>query len=251
VELLKTKRTLALAVALIVPLAVLIVIGANVLSRDPGAPLPGDAPWNAFVVNFASFFWCVLAFPLLIALEAALLAQLEHGQHHWKDLYALPIPRWTLYAAKLLVTMSLIALSLVVLGVGLGLEGAMLQALRPGLGLIMPIPWLDIVRVLGTMFSAALLLIALLTWIAVRWPSFAVPSVIGVTGAVVGLMLDISARADAWARIFPWSMPLTAISPIDERRPIESHVIALGLGIAGGLVVAILGGWDATRRDVV
>jgi hypothetical protein len=84
-----------------------------------------------------------------------------------------------------------------------------------------------------------------------RWPSFAVPSGVGITGTVMALILDLSSRADTWARVFPWSMPLVAVAPVSNGRPDESHLIALGLGIAGGIVVAILGCWDMTRRDVV
>jgi lantibiotic transport system permease protein len=60
----------------------------------------------------------VLALPLFITLEVALLAGLEHGQDHWKDLFVLPIPRWTIYTAKLATAALLLALSLVLLGVG-------------------------------------------------------------------------------------------------------------------------------------
>ena len=249
-ELFKLKRTLALAVAVVVPLALLGMLAANLLSRDPNQVLP-SSPWDTFVVNFALFLWCVLALPLLVTLETALLAGLEHGQKHWQDLFALPIPRWSLYGAKLLAGAGLLALSMLVLGLGLGLEGAMLNVLRPSFGLGGPIPWLDILRSMSVVFGATLLLLSLLTWVATRWPSFAVPSGVGITGTVIALILDISSKADFWARMFPWSMPLSAVAPINDNRTLESHALALTLGIVGGLVVAVLGAWDITRRDVI
>jgi len=251
VEVFKLRRTLALLAAVVVPLAILIMVGATVLSRDAGSRLPGNSPWDGLVVNFTFFLWCILALPLLITLEASLLAGLEHGQKHWKDLFALPIPRWSVYYAKLVTGGLLVALSLLVLAVGLGAEGLILNTVRPSLGLAPPVPWLDIFTDVARTFAASLLLLALITWIAVRWPSFAVPITIGLTGTVVGLTLDISARADFWARMFPWSMPLSAVAQIDQYRTFEDHVTAIALGVIGGLIVAVLGAWDITRRDVV
>lgn len=250
VELFKLKRTLALAVAFVVPMALLLMVGANILSRDANATLPGPSPWNALIVNFTYFLWCVLAWPLLVTLETALLASLEHSHTHWKDLFSLAIPRWSIYGAKVLTGALLTAVSLAVLGIGVGLEGMLLNTIRPSLGLVAPVPWLDIASSLSAMFGATLLLLALLTWVAVRWSSFAVPASVGITGTIIGLILDLSARADAWARMFPWSMPLSAVAPIDERRTLESHLIALGVGIIGGVVVSIVGAWDVARRDV-
>ena len=249
VELFKLRRTLGLLAAVVVPLAILIMVGATTLSRDPGA-LTGN-PWDALVVNFTYFLWCILALPLLITLEAALLAGLEHSEHHWKDLFALPIPRWSVYAAKLLTAALLIALSLLVLAVGLGILGTLLNGIRPSLGLTPPVPWLDIFSGVAKMFGASLLLLALTTWVAVRWSSFAVPCAVGIVGTVVGLTLDISARSDFWARLFPWSMPISAVARIDQYRTLEDHVIAIVFGVIGGLIVSALGAWDIARRDVI
>ena len=61
VELFKLRRTLALAAALAVPLAILIMVGVTVLSRDANTRLPGNSPWDGLVVNFTFFLWCILA----------------------------------------------------------------------------------------------------------------------------------------------------------------------------------------------
>ena len=66
-----------------------------------------------------------------------------------------------------------------------------------------------------------------------------------------GSVLALSSRSDVWARVFPWSMPLSAVAPIDERRTWERHLIALGFGVLGGVLAAIAGAWETTRRDVV
>jgi hypothetical protein len=69
-----------------------------------------------------------------VSLEAALLAGLEHRENTWKQLFSLPIPRWTIYVPKLLVGFMLVCLSPLVLALGIGLEGAILLRLRPAPG---------------------------------------------------------------------------------------------------------------------
>jgi hypothetical protein len=103
---------------------------------------------------------------------------------------------------------------------------------------------------LSAMFGATLLLVSLSTWVATRWSTFAVPAT-GITGTVVGLILALSGRSNVWARIFPWSTAISAVAPIDERRTVEGHLIAIGFGSIGGLMVAIAGAWEVTRRDVL
>ena len=37
------------------------------------------------------------------AIETALIAGLDHSENQWKNILALPVPRWTIYIGKLLV----------------------------------------------------------------------------------------------------------------------------------------------------
>ena len=150
VEVLKLRRTLALWASVLVPLLVLGMTGANILARDTSGPLgnPQAGPWNSLTINFVFFLWCLVALPLLVALETALLAGVEHRENSWKHLFALPVPRWSLYTAKLVVASLLLAVSSLVLAIGVGLEGQVLDAVHPVLGLAPPVPW-------GPIFSAA------------------------------------------------------------------------------------------------
>jgi hypothetical protein len=92
----------------------------------------------------------------------------------------------------------------------------------------LPVPWLDIFAGIGAMFGATLLLVSVLTWVSTRWSTFAVPAAVGITGTVVGLMLALSGWSDVWARVFPWSMAISAVAPIDQQRTLEGHMTAIG-----------------------
>jgi ABC-2 type transport system permease protein len=258
-EVLKLRRTLALWASILVPLVVIAMTTALNLSRniggrfDPGAP-PTVVPWDAFMLDLVLFLWCLVGLPLFVSLEAALLAGLEHRENTWKHLFALPIPRWTIYVPKLLVGFALVGLSSLVLAVGIGLEGQILLMLRPDLGLTRPIPWSVIFPRSFSFAPSVLLMLAVQTWVAIRWRSFTVAMGLGIGGTVTGIMLLRSLRTIAsnphaaqLASVFPWSLPYVVIA-----RQATAHLreTAVLVGILGGVLIAALGCLEVVRRDV-
>src|SRR5919202_5118550 len=99
IEVFKLRRTLALWAAILVPLAVILMTTAMNLSRATGSQFDPDQPnsWDSLMLDLVLFLWCLVALPLFVALETALLAGLEHRENTWKHLFALPIQRWTMY----------------------------------------------------------------------------------------------------------------------------------------------------------
>jgi ABC-2 type transport system permease protein len=251
VEALKLRRTLALWAALLVPLLVVAMTTALNLSRETGPRVAGGpaAPWDSLMLNLVLFLWCLIGLPLFVALETALLAGLEHRENTWKHLFALPIPRWTIYVAKLLVGAGLVCVSSLVLAAGIGVEGLILLSFRPGQGLTQPIPW-DLILFRSFSFTAAaLLMLAIQTWVAIRWRNFVVPVGLGIAGTVAGLVLGISARTAEFASFFPWSLPYAALAR-DTASEHSLQISALLIGLVGGVLVAGVGCWDVVRRDV-
>ena len=152
-ELLKLRRTLALWASLLVPFAVIAMTTALNLSCAPGTRFDPDQPnsWDSLMLDLVLFLWCLVGLPPFVALETALLAGLEHRENTWKHLFALPVPRWTIYVPKILVAVALVCVSSMVLAVGTGLEGLVLSKLRPDLDVTQPIPW---ALILGRSFSS-------------------------------------------------------------------------------------------------
>ncbi|MEJ2737825.1 MAG: ABC transporter permease [Anaerolineae bacterium] len=140
-EQLKVKRTLALWLA---PLAPLVIIGlqlAIVLQRpEYYRNQDTTAAWTEFGGQIV-FLWTMLLLPLFITLETALLGNLEHGNRQWKHLFALPVPRGAVYAAKQISAMAIIGLSMAALYLYIVLSGLALRWVAPGLGFEAPVPW--------------------------------------------------------------------------------------------------------------
>ncbi|MEO8028105.1 MAG: ABC transporter permease, partial [Bryobacteraceae bacterium] len=101
-EFLKLKRTLALWMVVVAP--VVVVLLQFLVGYKGGERLSqGNDAWPAIVRNSVAL-WTILMMPLFVTLETSLLAGLEHTDKNWKTLLALPAPRWTIYASKLIVT---------------------------------------------------------------------------------------------------------------------------------------------------
>ncbi|MBA3944790.1 MAG: ABC transporter permease [Herpetosiphonaceae bacterium] len=245
-EVLKLKRTLTFWLILAVPGVVVAMQFSSALARTrPFHPEPD--PWQ-WVTQGVFFIWCLLALPLLVTLETALLSATEHAGQQWKHLFTLPVPRWTIYSAKLVVALGLIGLSSLMLWLLLLLDGRILTWLRPEMGLV-GLPWLPILRQVALIFLAAWLIIAIHTWIGLRWPSFAVASGVGIGATIAGLILGISSGASTavpWTNFYPWLQPVLILAR--DRQPLPT---TLGFSIVGAIIVGIVGCWEVTRRDVL
>jgi len=123
-------------------------------------------------------------------------------------------------------------------------SGLFLRMVVPGLGLEAPVPWFALLRYVGLAFVASWLIIAIHTWVALRWHSFVVASTVGIIAMVVAVFIF---RSDDWNIWYPWTLPGFVANSVEEGvMPLRE----LLLGGLGGVVVALLGGWEVTRRDV-
>ncbi|MGH8028611.1 MAG: ABC transporter permease, partial [Arenimonas sp.] len=171
-----------------------------------------------------------------------LLAGLEHGEHQWKHLLALPVPRHVHYVAKWLVLVAMLAAAFAVLCVLVPLGGAVLMAVKPSLGIGGPPPWAWLLRTSAACFAASMLIVALHTWIALRWRSFTVAVAIGMSATVCGFLIGQSERFGHW---YPWSMPVQVMAGTGQFLAFVAWA-----GVLGGLLVTALGLVDFLRREV-
>jgi hypothetical protein len=242
-ELLKTKRTLALWLA---PLAPLVIIALQM-----AIVLQGHGQYRAQELTDAwieyggqiVFLWAILLLPLFITLETALLANLEHGNRQWKHLFALPIRRGAIYAAKQVSGMAIIGLSMAALTAYIVLSGLALRVLTPGLGFEAPVPWWDLCRIIALSYLASWLILSIHTWIGLRWESFVVASATGIAAMVIAVLMFQS----DWAAWYPWTFPGLVANGVETGEDVLSQLL---IGSLGGLGVALLGGWDIVHRDV-
>lgn len=239
-EMLKVKRTLALWMVFIAPLVVVTLQFLLMWQRGETTSRFITNPWTLVYLSVFNFY-AIGMLPLFITLETALLAGIEHNQKAWKQLFALPVPRATIITAKLLVAAGLIALSCLVLVFAAVACGYLLAAMFPAIDFSSGPPWGEMFAGAASIFIASWLILALHSWVALRWPSFAFASGFGMS-ATVGIALIASSK---YWKVYPWALPVHAAGGS------EFAPLALTLGAFGGLVVAVFACWDITRRDVL
>jgi hypothetical protein len=243
-EWLKLRRTLALWLVPIAPLVIVALQLAIVLERTGYYRQQGFADiWENYAQQTV-FLWALLMLPLFITLETALLGNLEHANQQWKHLFALPVSRGALYGAKQLIAMLLIGLSMLALYLTIVVSGLAIRLIVPGLGFEAPVPWLRLLQYVGLAYLASWLVIAIHTWVSLRWRSFVVAIAVGIGAMVVAVVIFQS----GWNRWYPWTLPGMITYSLEEGlRP----WVEVGLGGLGGIAAAALGGWNVTRRDVL
>ena len=161
-ETLKLKRTLAVRMVFVAPILVALLglfVQSAQLVRGGGKAAPA-AMWASFSRESLAV-WAIFLMPLLIALETALVCGIEHGEKQWKHLFALPTPRYAIYAAKFFVVQGLILSGTLVVSILIAVSGWALTLWVPALATAGAPPiWSIVGRALECWLAAGLILAA-------------------------------------------------------------------------------------------
>ncbi|QUL55411.1 ABC transporter permease [Paenibacillus tritici] len=176
----------------------------------------------------------MLFLPVLSGIFAALICRNEHSDGGWKQLLALPVTRTSVYFAKYVMIMVLLAAVQLlflggVLGIGLyrGAEGG--------------IPWGLLLTSLFGGWFACLPLAALQLAVSQGWSSFGAPLAVNVCFTIPNMLI---ANSSTYGPYYPWVQPMLAMSPFGEERfgafnlPLESLMMV----VSGSLVLFLAGG---------
>ena len=235
VEVRKLNRSLALLLAVAAP-SLIAIFAFFMMLRAKQA-----SPWDMWIGS-GSAIWAYFMMPMSVTALTALAAHMEHWPKSWDHLRGLPIPRWSLYAAKaacvigLLVLMSAGVLALTAGSVSLA------ALIKPAVAPTGPFELANYARMLGLMVVAGVLMIAIQFWVAMRFASFVPALIVGIGGTFFAVV----ATAAKQGVFMPWQMPVNVLA--DEPWRVQT---ALGLGGGLGLVVLILAVAHLARREVL
>jgi hypothetical protein len=235
VEARKLNRSLAALLAVAAPTLIAVFLFFNLLRG--GKP----QPWDMWIQS-STGVWAFFMLPMSVTALTALVAHMEHGPRAWDHLRALPVARWKLYAAKAICVIAVVAaMSLLNLLLTLGAVSAA-AAIKPA---IMPVVTIDLagqIVTVGKVMLAAILLIAIQLWTALRFSSFVPALALGIGGT----FFSVVATAAKQGVFFPWQMPVNMLATEAWR---VNTALTLGGGV--GTVALLLAIAHLSRREVL
>lgn len=243
-ETLKLKNTLALLAAAGAPLFIISLSFLIYYFKGHEMLKPGENPWLPYTRHSLQV-WALLFMPLYIGLAAALVCAVEHQSNTWKQLYSLPLPRWTVYGAKLLVFTGLIFLSMALMFVLNQAGGYLLGLLRPEFGFQnFNIAW-PAAQVMAKITLAALGIMAVQFFVSFRFRNFVFPIGLGFVLTVAGNVLLRWEHVHFYPYVYPF---LSFINTNPEDIRVFSTEVGRSLVVFG--LVSALGLLASVRRNV-
>jgi hypothetical protein len=240
-EYIKSKRTLALYLSVLGPVLAVAMSLFSLAFVDGLAKAKGIEPWQAYLQPSLAL-WFSFVLPLVITLQAAQAAQLEHGNHKWKHLLSLPVPRSSLYLGKWLWLLALsVASNILIAG------SVLIVCAINGLTSLSDGSFSQALSYVGSQASIALacslLLIAIQYVVSVRLASFVAAVSIGFVGTIIGMF--VRGPAASWMIFFPWAMPGIAVR---DGGPQTTTMLAVS--VVGAICVIAAGSTEFGRRQI-
>ena len=235
VEAYKLRRSLSLLLAAVAPLLIAVFIFFNMLRIEKAMS------WQMTLQSSAAI-WAFFMLPMSVTALTALVANSEHGPRAWDYLLALPLPRWHLYAAKAACVMGVVLAMSLAIALLTWLAVTAAGWWKPTVAATGEPYFLAYLLLLGRIFLAAWLLVAVQLWIALRYASF-VPALAAGIGGTFFAVVATSAKIGA---ILPWQIPINQLAS----DPVRAQ-FALLFGFAAGCVALIAMIWHLGRREVL
>lgn len=235
VELLKTKRSLALLMMFACPLMIVALYTLMMLDR-------GSFPevWSMYWIGVYSI-WAYLMAPLYIALVAALLNATDHKNGGWRLMLSMPIKQWQLFVVKSVLAWVFFVGSVCAL-YGLGAIGVLIlqtTGIEGDPGTAFNFGFFDSGWKLTVACLPVLVIQHIVSW---RFTSFVTPLAL----AVIMTVVNSKAMSSSYWVYDPWSYMIMIRLGSDA----DNQLLALKLSVIVGIAIFTLGAVYLGRREV-
>lgn len=240
-ELQKLKNTLAIVVAVALPLFIAFLSFVIYLSEGHKLVMTGINPWKGYIYHLQKF-WAGLLLPMTIILEASLINSIEHSNNMWKQIYTLPVSKSSVYFYKLLSFLFLNILMAVSLTFFVQMFGYLLILIKPEFGFYAPSFFGESLLLSLKMMLTSSVIIGFQFFLSFHYRSFIIPMVIGFC-LTVGTGI-----ASSWKYIsfLPYSYPSLSTNRQDAGIW-DSYVTIALLSLT---FISVVGFYVSSKREI-
>lgn len=188
-EIYKTKRNWNFTIILLLPVVVTTIMFGFIIKEFSGNSAPqGYNYWNMYCGKIFQFYY--LLYPLLTAVIAFSMSNIEHRNHGFKQIYTFPTSKLNLYFSKVSILIFWISSSLILAFVLIIISGNLLSLMFPQLGF----QNYNIINAIVVFFIRTFItLIALISihfFLSVYWDNFIISVGFACFMVVLGLMIS-------------------------------------------------------------
>ncbi|PLR96563.1 ABC transporter permease [Bacillus sp. T33-2] len=183
----------------------LLILISPVLSSLVGFGELNGSGEHTWITTLAIMSWLhgMLFLPLMTGVFSAFVCRFEHIEGGWKQLLAMPVSRTSVFLAKFLVVVLLLALSQALFLAGLLLVGNVKD-------LAGPVPWNEILTSITGGWLACMPLAALQMGVSTAWSSFAAPLAVNVIFTLPNILVS---NSEKYGPFYPWAQPVLMMMP--------------------------------------
>jgi hypothetical protein len=189
-EMLKLKSTFAFWLAIISALFIpAIYFLYYFIKYESLIPPTGVNPWEKFMVDQINIAASLLI-PMFIILITSLIIQVEHKSSAIKYLFSLPVPKWSIYFGKLIVSVGLILFTYLLFFSAMLVVGLIIGLIHNELNFLDYFPnYQKPLKLFFRSFIAILGIVGIQFWLSFRIKNFIIPLGIGIVLVITGLTI--------------------------------------------------------------
>jgi len=236
IELIKTKRSLALLMMFLSPLMVLLINLLQLLHNE--GKLVSEHGWSIFWLS-NSALWGYFMMPLYIALITALLNGNEHRSNGWRFMMTLPIKQKDLFLAKLILAWIYLIGASLVLFVSTFISIICLEAFGVSGSNILSF---DVLESLMYSIVGCLTILTIHHIVSWRWKNIVVSLGLGV---VATMSITQLSHTKYW-HLDPWTYILLSTNGSDPK----VQVLAISYSLAITVILIVIALFWLGRREV-
>ncbi len=211
-EFYKSRKTLAFWAAILLPVLICGLIAISTLVKSEKI-LSMHYPPQVLWMNYAGAALGImgsLILPFYVIFMAFSVNNIEHKNDTWKSLFAQPLPKLSVYAAKYLYAVVLIFLCLALFLLLTYGSAILLHQLEPRLRFDLYAPFELLAKVYLKLFLGSLGILSLQFFISLVWSDFLKPMGLGFVGLIAGVIA--ASKGWEYAYTIPYCHPVMALS---------------------------------------